>query len=91
MAVLWAFPVVEDRIYNVRDKRTYRITSAIDPEMVDYLRRSIHQCGLRIEGPKLVKSDKELISVWEVYGAPSQHETLVNQLLSLPEVTSFDY
>ena len=91
MAILWAFPMVEDRIYNVRDKRTYRITSDIDADMVEHLRESIHQCGLRIEGPKLVKSDKEVISIWEVYGSPDQHETLVSQLLSLPEVKSFEY
>jgi putative Mg2+ transporter-C (MgtC) family protein len=91
LAVLWAFPMVEDRIYNVRDKRTYRITSALDPEMVDQLRQSIHQCGLRIEGPRLIKSDHSLTTIWEVYGSPEQHETLVYQLLTLPEVTGFEY
>ncbi|KPK11016.1 MAG: hypothetical protein AMJ56_06820 [Anaerolineae bacterium SG8_19] len=91
MAVLWAFPMVEDRIYNVRDKRTYEITSDIKHETVEYLRDSIHECGLRVEGPKLVKSGDKLISIWEVYGSPDQHETLVNQLVTLPEVKSFDY
>ena len=91
MAVLWAFPMVEDRIYNVRDKRTYEITSEINQETVERLQDSIHQCGLRIEGPKLVKKDDELVSIWEVYGTPEQHETLVNQLVTLPEVKSFDY
>ena len=91
VAVLWAFPMVEDRIYNVRDKRTYQITSDVNSDTVDYLRDAIHQCGLRIEGPKLVKSDDELISIWEVYGSPDQHESLVSQLLTLPEVKSFDY
>ena len=91
MADLWAFPVVEDRIYNVRDKRTYEITSDIQQETVDFLRDSIHECGLRVEGPKLVKSSNELISIWEVYGSPNQHEILINKLVDLPDVKSFDY
>lgn len=91
MAVLWAFPMVEDRIYNVRDKRTYRVSSDINPETIDHLRDSIHQCGLRVEGPKLVKSGDDLISIWEVYGSPDQHDTLVNQLVTLSEVKSFEY
>lgn len=91
LAVLWAFPMVEDRIYKVRDKRTYEITSDIDHETVDHLRDTIHQCGLRAEGPKLVKSEDKLISIWEVYGSPDQHDTLVNQLVIQPEVKSLDY
>jgi putative Mg2+ transporter-C (MgtC) family protein len=91
LAVLWAFPMVEDRIYKVRDKRTYEITSDIDHATLGHLRDSIHQCGLRAEEPKLVKSKDELISIWEVYGSPDQHDTLVNQLVIQPEVKSLDY
>lgn len=80
-----------EHFYNVRDKRTYEITSDIKHETVEYLRDSIHECGPRVEGPKLVKSDDKLISIWEVYGSPDQHETLVNQLVTLPELKSFDY
>jgi hypothetical protein len=91
MVILLVFPRVEERIYRARDKRTYEVTTDLNRETMGRIRESITQCGLRLEGPKLVKSGQEMVSTWEVYGSPEQHDVLVDHLMILPEVKSFHY
>lgn len=91
LTVLMVFPKVEQRIYNVQDKRTYEITSAINHDFIADLREYLGQCELNPQEPKLVKSGDEMTSIWEVFGPPERHKTFVDKLLNDPNVKGFKY
>jgi putative Mg2+ transporter-C (MgtC) family protein len=91
MTVLWLFPKVEQRIYNVQDKRTYEISSTISQEIIDDLCAILEQCDLNPVEPKLLKNGDEMTSIWDVFGPPEKHKRFVDKLLSDPHVKSFKY
>jgi putative Mg2+ transporter-C (MgtC) family protein len=91
MVILWVFPILEEWIYNARERRTYEMVCEINFDKSKELERLFQGCGLRVEGNKLIKRDDEMICVIEAYGAPKKHELVMEKLLTESEVKAFKY
>ena len=91
MVILWVFPKFEEWIYNVREMRTYEMLCEINPDRPKELVVLFQGCGLRVKGHKLVKKDDEMVCTIDAYGAPENHECLIEKLLTERDVKEFRY
>jgi hypothetical protein len=91
MVILWVFPWFEQWIYNVREMRTYEMVCDIEQDRLKDLERIFRDCGLRVRGHKLVKRDEEMVCLVDAYGAPEDHERLMDRLLAETDVKEFRY
>jgi putative Mg2+ transporter-C (MgtC) family protein len=91
MVILWVFPRFEKWIYNVRERRTYKIVSEINPDKLQDLETIFRECGLIVKGHKLNKKNGEVICTIDAYGAPEHHERVMEKLITKNEVKEFKY
>jgi len=91
MIILWIFPHFEEWIYNVREIRTYEMVSTIDPERLKKFESLFQDCGLGIKSHKLLKRNGEMVCLIEAYGAPDDHERIMERLFADNEVKTFQY
>ncbi len=91
LVILWIFPKLEERIYNVRERRTYEMVSEINRDRLKELEGIFQECGLRVQGQKLVKKDHEMVCIIDAYGPPKNHEQVMEKLLVETDVKEFWY
>jgi putative Mg2+ transporter-C (MgtC) family protein len=91
MIILWIFPKLEELIYNVRLRRTYEIVCGINRDRLKELEGLFQDCGLRVKGHKLVKKDDEMVCIIDAYGAPDDHERVMEELLAESGIKEFQY
>jgi putative Mg2+ transporter-C (MgtC) family protein len=91
LLILIIFPYLEERIYNIRSMRTYEVTLNQGSERMVQLSSIFERCELRVKGPKVMKTDGQLVGIFDVYGSPACHFKAVDQLLSDPEVRELTY
>jgi putative Mg2+ transporter-C (MgtC) family protein len=91
MVVLWVFPKLEERIYNVREGRTYEMVCGINRNRLKELEGLFQRCGLRVAGHKMVKKGDEMVCIVDAYGAPEDHERVMEELLAEGDVREFRY
>ena len=89
LVVLWIFPVFEHWIDNVRHTEIYEIESQVNPATFESLRKLFESHKLRIIRVKRHKVNGNMISLWEVHGAPQGHNALTDALLAHDEVIGF--
>jgi putative Mg2+ transporter-C (MgtC) family protein len=90
LIVLAVFPIIEHWIDNVRDVRTYQVTSPISSELFADIEGMIRACGLRAQHGKRTRAENQMVCTWDVFGTPSGHQQLIEKLLAHPEVTGFE-
>jgi putative Mg2+ transporter-C (MgtC) family protein len=91
MIILWIFPKYEKWIYNVRERRTYEMVSGVEPNRIIELEKLFQDSGLNVRGHKLIKKHDELTCIVEAYGAPNQHEQVIDKLLTNEDIREFRY
>ena len=91
MIILWVFPNLERWIYNVRERRTYKIVSEINRDRLQDLESLFRECGLIVKGHKLSKKNGQLICVIDAYGTPEHHERVMEKLFIEQAVKEFKY
>jgi putative Mg2+ transporter-C (MgtC) family protein len=85
LIVLWAFPMLEHRIDNIREERTYEVVLG-HPEKYEAVERRFRESHLRILRHRQSKAGTRLVATWQVSGSPHHHALLIGQLLADPEV-----
>jgi hypothetical protein len=63
----------------------------IHPDRLQQMEDLFKGSGLGVQGHKLVKKSDEMICIIDSYGAPKNHEQLMEKLLSAQEVIEFRY
>jgi putative Mg2+ transporter-C (MgtC) family protein len=91
MLVLWVFPTIDNAIDSLRDDRTYEVACRFDMATVARLEAMMRAHGLRMSGRHLAKDGDRLHVRWQVWGPPAQHDALVRELFTDPEVQSVRY
>ena len=91
LLVLWAFPILEDWIYNFREGRTYQMKFRIDTSKPRQLEALIEENKLKIKNHTVTKSGEEMVCKMEIYGSPVGHEQLTNALLEDQEIIEFQF
>ena len=91
LAVLVFFPILEGWIDKMREARSYEIVSTISPAIQQALQAMFRDSGLHVRDQKLMKAEGNMVSLWYVIGAPSEHDRLTERLLEHPEVKEFRY
>ncbi|MEE8392608.1 MAG: MgtC/SapB family protein [Anaerolineae bacterium] len=89
LIVLWVFPFVEGRITR-ETQRTYHVVCAMDRQKLAQLEDMFRQCSLRTKGQKQKRGD-EMICTWEAFGAPKNHDRLVEMFFDDADVKEFRY
>ncbi len=91
LAVLWVFPMLEERIDRARETRTYEVQCALRPAKFNQLEAMFRDAGLRVRSHKQVKSGERMICVWEAQGSLAHHDQAMHHLFSDPEVAEFTF
>lgn len=91
MIILWGFPIIEEWIYNVRERRTYEMVCEIDPNRPKELEGLFLNCGLKLKGHKMVKREEGMVFTIDAYGAPVNHERVMEKLLIDNDVKEFRF
>ena len=93
LLVLWVFPYLEQRIGNIRARewRTYEVICPISHEKFLQLEAMFHKCGLRVESGKRIKRGNEMVCTWAAFGAPKNHDRLMEMLFDDAEVKEFRF
>jgi putative Mg2+ transporter-C (MgtC) family protein len=91
MIILWAFPRVEEWIYNARARRVYQIICEINRDRLKEMENVFQDCGLRVKGHKLEKREDEMVCIIDAYGTPDNHERVMEKLLNEPGIKRFNY
>ncbi|HOR01435.1 MAG TPA: MgtC/SapB family protein [Anaerolineae bacterium] len=90
LLVLVVFPKFETWIDNLRETRSYEVTSPVaELGLLEELERLIATCDLQVRERRQVKSGQELVCTWRVSGAPEGHAQLAGKLLAHPQVKQF--
>jgi putative Mg2+ transporter-C (MgtC) family protein len=89
LVVLWIFPIFERWIENLNHTEVYEIVCPIAPDIFDNLCSLFLGHGLRLMSVKRHKVDGNMVSVWEVYGAPKSHRELTDALMAHDDVIRF--
>ncbi|RPJ79934.1 MAG: MgtC/SapB family protein [Acidobacteria bacterium] len=85
LVVLWGFPLLEHRIDNIREERSYEVVFS-RPEKYPAVERWFHDSGLRIVRHRQDKLGPRLVCSWQVTGSPRGHGQLIEQLLADPDI-----
>ena len=91
LAVLWIFPFLEERIDNLREMRTYKVSWVNKRQKIGELDSMFRGCGLKVFGTQTGKSGDKIICSWKVYGAPASQNRAVDKLLEDDEVLEFHW
>ena len=91
LVVLWIFPSMEEKIYNMRARRTYQIALPAERFQLQELEDDFRGCGLDIKGHRLEKTDGDLVYKIEAAGSPACHEKLIEKLVRNEDIHSFEY
>jgi putative Mg2+ transporter-C (MgtC) family protein len=89
LIVLWIFPKFEGWIDGIRETRTYQVTCSVDHEKFVQLEATFQQCDLYVKGHKQIKRGDEMICTWEAFGAPKNHDRLVETIFDDDDVKEF--
>ena len=91
MIILWVFPKVEALIYNVRERRTYKMICEINHDKIEELERLFQGCGLEVQGHKLSKKNQNMVCIIDAYGASEKHDRVLEKLLADTNIKEFRY
>ncbi len=89
--VLTGFTQFEEWLVSVRDRRTYEMVAAINPDQLRNFEDTFRKCGLQVKGHKMIKEDGKMVCIVDSYGSPSCHEKLMQELMRSNEVLEFHY
>ena len=89
LLILWAFPRLEEWIYNFREGRTYKIKFRLNTAKPRQLEALIQEHNLQIKNQTITKSGEAMICKMEIYGSPAGHEQLTSALLDDREISEF--
>ena len=85
LVVLWAFPVLEHLIDNIREERWYEVVFS-RPEKCETVERWFHESRLRIVRHRQSRVGPRLVCSWQVTGSPRGHRQVSQHLLADPEI-----
>ena len=91
LIVLWAFPVLETAIDDLRHTRTYHVSCHNDLQSCQQLESSFTQHGLKLLNSKRTKLGDQMTFTWKVIGSHTAHEGLVDALLQDAYVLELTY
>ena len=91
MVILWVFPKFEEWIFNVREMRTYEMVCEINRDRLKELEGIFKECGLQVKGHKLAKKNDEMVCNIDAYGAPENHERVMEKLFTEADVKEIRY
>lgn len=91
MLILFALVSVEGYIDRANRVRKYKIVCAYKNHTLRHYETLFDQLGLKHERGTQSRIGTEIIGNWQVMGAESKHEQLIQKLLSDTEVKEFDF
>jgi len=86
MVVLWLLPVIEHRIDNVREERTYEVVCAADFDRMEMFEKMFRDAGLRVQSHSQARVGSDMTLSWSVAGSPENHTRIMRTLFDNPEV-----
>jgi putative Mg2+ transporter-C (MgtC) family protein len=89
LVVLFVFPLIEVRIDQTRESRTYEVTAAASVETCDRVEALLRETGLRIRYSGRRRSGQEMVCRWDAIGPPAAHQRVMDELLEHPDITGF--
>jgi putative Mg2+ transporter-C (MgtC) family protein len=89
LVVLLIFPKIERRIDDIRDERTYEVVCPVGEEKFREIEALFFDNGLRVTSAGRTKSGENMISRWQAYGRPEEHERLIKKLFAHADVKEF--
>ena len=89
LIVLWMVPRLEGWINKSRGPRIYEVVWSIGEAKMAKIERLFLESGLRVRRRRWAQSGEDMISQWEVHGAPEAHKRLVIMLFAHPDVKGF--
>jgi putative Mg2+ transporter-C (MgtC) family protein len=87
--VLWFFPIIEHRIDNIQEQRTYQISGPFAAGKFKEIEQTFLEKGLKVYARSQTKSGGEIICTYHVSGSPDSHEYLCEALLMDPGIREF--
>jgi putative Mg2+ transporter-C (MgtC) family protein len=90
LVVLWFFPIIERWISIVREERNYEIVCTLSSEREPQLRTEFQRFGLQVSSFQQRKLGDSLHFYWRVSGSRSNHEKLIQHLISNPAIKEFN-
>jgi putative Mg2+ transporter-C (MgtC) family protein len=89
--ILGLFPKVEERIYAAREMRTYKIMYGFGLGKFAPMQEEFEQSDLQVKKSKQMKTKFGILTIWEIYGTPENHDNFVEKLILDPDIKSFHY
>lgn len=89
LIVLWAFPIFEHKIDNIRHTEYYEITCPHTPGKYEELLGFVRDARLDIIASKRNKAGENMIISWVLRGGPKGHDELAAKLFDHPDVQEF--
>ncbi len=87
--VLWAFPVIEKWIDDIRHAKVYEVLCPVDLDTFQQIEALFLDSGLRLTDCNRNKSGDRMLCTWHTLGKPDNHEQLVEKLLTHTDVLEF--
>lgn len=89
LIVLWAFPIFEHKIDNIRHTEYYEIVCPHTPGKYEELLGFVRDARLDIIASKRNKAGENMIISWVLRGGPKGHDELAAKLFDHPDVQEF--
>ena len=90
LLVLLFFPSVEHFMGRLHQVQTYRITFHYTPEKLQSLSAVFRSSGLHFMTMRHCRKQDEIICIWRARGSTSAHQTLLDALMSDPDIIEFE-
>ena len=86
--ILWGVPRLA-LLTKARTTLTYQATCLLDEQKYDELTGFFHTANLTINNQTVSKRGDQMICIWQVYGAPDNHEQVMQRFITDPAVIEF--
>jgi putative Mg2+ transporter-C (MgtC) family protein len=89
LIVLWAFPIFEHWIDNIRHTEYYEIVCSFTPGRYEELITIVRQAELQVIASKRSKIGDNMLITWVLRGSPRGHTELAAHFFDHPDVKEF--